>query len=284
MKRAINIVVISDVHLGIYGCHAKELLDYLKNIKPSVLVLNGDIFDIWQFNKRYFPTEHLQVINRIIKMASLGTKVYYITGNHDEKLREFSNLNLANIHILNQLELIVNGKKYWFFHGDVFDISINHTKLMAKLGGLGYDTLIRLNRYINSWRTYLGMEKISFSKRIKHSVKEAVKFIQNFEELSIQAALKKEVDYVVCGHIHQPTIKVEKRSGKTVTYLNSGDWVENLTALEYNFGKWSIYEYENDVICTPNPKLQLKEDNLKMKVPLNINGELVFAPLEVMNY
>jgi UDP-2,3-diacylglucosamine pyrophosphatase LpxH len=284
MKRAIDIVVISDLHLGTYGCHAKELLDYLKAIKPDVLVLNGDIFDIWQFNKRYFPNEHLQVINRVIKMASLGTKVYYITGNHDEKLREFSNLKLANIHILDQLELIINGKKYWFFHGDVFDISINHTKLVAKLGGLGYDTLIRLNRYINAWRTYFGWEKISFSKKVKHSVKEAVKFIQNFEELSIQAALKKEVDYVVCGHIHQPSIKVETRQNKTVTYLNSGDWVENLTALEYNFRKWSLYEYETEIIAVNNKRLEVLEEKKKMKLKPDITQQPEFEPLAIMNY
>ena len=284
MKRNIDIVVISDVHLGTYGCHAKELLEYLKSIKPDILVLNGDIFDIWQFNKRYFPTEHLQIINRLIKMASQDTKIYYITGNHDEKLREFAHLTLANIQVLNQLELMVNGKKYWFFHGDVFDMSIKHTKLMAKLGGLGYDTLIRLNRYINAWRTYFGMEKISFSKRIKYSVKEAIKFIKNFEEMSIQAAIKKEVDYVVCGHIHQPTIKLETRGKKSVIYMNSGDWVENLTALEYKYGKWSLYEYEEDIMPVENPKLKVVELKNKHKSIPNLAHEAAFEPLAVVHY
>lgn len=284
MKRAVDIVVISDVHLGTYGCHATELLEYLKSIKPDLLVLNGDIFDIWQFNKRYFPTSHLQVINRVIKMAATGTKVYYITGNHDEKLREFSDLQLSNIHVLDQLELIVNKQKYWFFHGDVFDISINHTKLVAKLGGFGYDSLICFNRYVNAWRSYFNLEKISFSKRVKSRIKEAVKFIQNFEELSIDAAIKKGVDYVVCGHIHEPTIRLVERHGKRITYLNSGDWVENLTALEYSFGKWLLYEYETDITHVSNPKLMVnKSKKLRPQLP-KLTQKSDFEPLGMVNF
>lgn len=265
MKRELDIAVISDLHLGTYGCHAKELLSYLKSIKPEILVLNGDIIDIWQFKKSYFPKEHLQVIYRILKMAADGTTVYYLTGNHDEKLRAFSNLKIANIHLRDQLELMIGGKKYWFFHGDVFDASVNYTKIFAKAGALGYDTLIRLNRIINKARAYLGFEKVSFSKKIKYSVKEAVKFIQNFEELAIKAAIKKECDYVVCGHIHRPIIKEEKIQQHYITYLNSGDWVEHLTALEFRFGKWEIYEYDEDIHLAANPKLNVPSKEIKSK-------------------
>lgn len=273
MKRVIELVVISDVHLGTYGCHAKELALYLKEIQPEILILNGDIIDIWQFNKRYFPIEHLQVINRILKMASNGTKVYYITGNHDEKLRQFAPLKVANIELCNQLELILRGQKYWFFHGDVFDASVNYSKWFAKLGGWSYDFLIRLNKSINVMRAYLGYEKTSFSQKVKYGVKEAVKFIQNFEEIALETALKKEVDYVVCGHIHRPIIKNEEHKGKNITYLNSGDWVEHLTSLEFDEGVWSIYKFDEEAHVKPNVKLIVKEPKSKAKV--NDEDELV---------
>ena len=139
MKRKVDIAVLSDIHLGTYGCHAKEVLQYLNSIKPKKLILNGDIFDIWQFRKRYFPKSHLLVIKKILSLAAKGTKVYYITGNHDEKLRRFSDTKMGNIYILDKLVLNLDGKKAWFFHGDVFDASIQHTKWIAKMGGWGYD-------------------------------------------------------------------------------------------------------------------------------------------------
>ena len=135
-------VVISDVHLGTFGCHAKELLNYLNSIKPKTLVLNGDIIDIWQFRKSYFPAVHLKVIKKIISLAGKGTKIYYITGNHDEMLRKFSDTTMGAFSILDKLVLELDDKKAWIFHGDVFDVSVQHSKWIAKLGGLGYDYLI----------------------------------------------------------------------------------------------------------------------------------------------
>ena len=243
MKRKLDIVVLSDIHLGTYGCHAKEVLHYLNSIKPKKLILNGDIFDIWQFRKRYFPKSHLLVIKKILALAAKGTKVYYITGNHDEKLRRFSDTKMGNIYILDKLVLNLDGKKAWFFHGDVFDASIQHTKWVAKMGGWGYDLLILLNRLINVILVKLGREKYSLSKKIKNSVKSAVKFISNFETTATELAIENEFDYVICGHIHQPQIrKVTTPKGET-TYMNSGDWIENLTALEYHNEQWRIYYY-----------------------------------------
>ena len=120
LKRKVEIAVLSDIHLGTYGCHAKEVLHYLNSIKPKKLILNGDIIDIWQFRKRYFPKAHLQIIKKVIALATKGTQVYYITGNHDEKLRKFSDAKMGNIQIVDKLILNLNGKKAWFFHGDVF--------------------------------------------------------------------------------------------------------------------------------------------------------------------
>ncbi|MEP0134033.1 MAG: UDP-2,3-diacylglucosamine diphosphatase [Eudoraea sp.] len=245
-KRNIDVVVISDVHLGTFGCHAEELMAYLSSIKPKKLILNGDIIDIWQFNQHYFPASHLRILKKIISMASKGTEVIYITGNHDEMLRKFSNTYVGNFSIHDKLVLNLDGKKAWFFHGDVFDISILHAKWLAKLGGYGYDILLRLNRLINWFLTKLGKEKYSLAKKIKNSVKKAIKYIDNFERTAIETAIAKGYDYVICGHIHQPKKEIlETKNGKC-TYLNSGDWVENLTALEYSFKRWKIYNYSYD--------------------------------------
>jgi len=246
IKRKLDIVVISDVHLGTYGCQAKPLLVYLNSIAPKHLILNGDIIDIWQFNKHYFPKTHLKVLKKIISMAANGTKVTYITGNHDDLLRKFSDVSFGNISIVDKLLLKIDGKKMWFFHGDVFDASIQNAKWIAKLGGYGYDFLILINSFINWGLKHMGKEKFSLSKRIKNSVKGAVKHVSNFEKTATDLAIDNGYDVVVCGHIHQPKKEIVETSKGKTTYLNSGDWVENLTALEYRFKRWKLYHYKED--------------------------------------
>ena len=244
-KREVEIVVISDVHLGTYGCHAKELLKYLKSIKPKTLILNGDIIDIWQFSKRYWPETHMKILRKIMKFVVEGVNVYYLTGNHDELLRKFADMHLGTFHLQNKLVLELDGKKAWFFHGDVFDVTMQHSKWLAKLGAVGYDTLILLNSFTNWLLTAMGREKMSFSKKIKAKFKDAVKFINQFEQTAADLAVSKEYQYVICGHIHQAEMReiiATDNPGK-VLYLNSGDWVENLTALEYNKGAWEIFKY-----------------------------------------
>lgn len=244
--REVELVVISDVHLGTYGSRAEELNAYLKTIKPKKLILNGDIIDIWQFSKRYFPLSHLKVIKRITSFVSEGVEVYYITGNHDEMLRKFKGFKVGSFEIVNKVILDLNGKKTWFFHGDVFDVTMKHSKWLAKLGGKGYDLLILINTMVNWISARFGGEKLSFSKKIKDNVKSAVKFINNFEEVVAEIAAEQEFHTAVCGHIHQPTIKQLTSNDSEVLYLNSGDWVENCTALEYDDGSWSLYRFSED--------------------------------------
>lgn len=242
-KRSVEVVVISDVHLGTYGCHANELVRYLSSIKPKILVLNGDIIDIWQFRKSYFPASHLKVIKKIISMSTKGTKVHYLTGNHDEFLRKFTDLHLGNLNLVNKLVLELDGKKAWIFHGDVFDASITHAKWLAKMGGWGYDFLILLNRFLNFLLKQIDKQPYSLSQKIKSNVKSAVKFISDFENICIDLAIEKKYDYVICGHIHEPKLQVVETLKGSTTYLNSGDWIENLTALEYHKKSWKIYKY-----------------------------------------
>jgi len=242
-RRAVDIVVISDVHLGTYGCHAKELCQYLKSIQPGMLILNGDIVDMWQFSKNYFPKEHMQVVKEIISLATKGVPVHYITGNHDELLRKFSGFQLGQLSISNKIILDVDGKKTWIFHGDVFDVTMQHAKWLTKLGAIGYDLLILINASVNFLLKKLGKEKISLSKKIKNSVKSAVKFINNFESTCADIAINNGYDYVLCGHIHHPEIRMMQNEHGKVCYMNSGDWVENLTALEYHQKEWTLYQH-----------------------------------------
>lgn len=245
-KREVDIVVISDVHLGTFGCHAKELLKYLKSIKPGMLILNGDIIDIWQFSKSYWPEAHMKVVRRILKFVTEGVPVYYLTGNHDEMLRKFTDFNLGTFQLLDKIVLNIDGKKAWIFHGDVFDVTMQHSKWLAKLGAIGYDTLILINSLTNWFLTLIGRPKLSFSQKVKARFKDAVKFINQFEQTAADLAVDKSYRYVICGHIHQSGIREIESTKKTgsVLYLNSGDWVESLSALEYHKGNWTIFKYD----------------------------------------
>ena len=271
-KRQADVVVISDLHLGTYGCHAAEIINYLKNISPRILILNGDIIDGWQFSKRYFPSTHIQVIKEIMNLLSKGTRVIYITGNHDEILRRYSDLQIGSFKLTDKLVMEIDGKMIWVFHGDVFDASTKGTaKLLAKLGGHGYDLLILLNRLINWCLKKMGREKMSFSKKVKNSVKKAVAWISDFEQTAAELAIEKKYDYIICGHIHHPQKRViETKKGK-VTYLNSGDWVESLTALEYHQGEWNIYQYDEKEFASVNksdlkkiPELNVVTDEVEL--------------------
>ncbi|MDO6390110.1 UDP-2,3-diacylglucosamine diphosphatase [Pontibacter sp. BT731] len=246
-KRKVEVAVISDVHLGTYGCHAKELLAYLKSIHPDVLILNGDIIDIWQFSKNYWPASHMKVVKYLMGLITKGTSVYYITGNHDEMLRKFDGFQMNSFQIANKLVLELDGKKAWFFHGDVFDVTMQHSKWLARLGAQGYDMLILLNRMVNFCCLKLNRDKVYLSRNIKNRVKSAVKFINNFEKTAADIAIANSYDYVVCGHIHQPEKRDITNIEGRVTYLNSGDWIENLTALEYRNGDWSLYKFREDL-------------------------------------
>lgn len=261
-KRDVELVVLSDIHLGTYGCHAEDLLRYLKTINPKKIILNGDIIDMWQFSKRYWPKSHMQVVKHITGLLARNTKIVYLTGNHDEMLRKFSGFKIGSFQIDNKVVLKLNGKRAWIFHGDVFDVTMRYSKWLAKLGAIGYDTLILINTFVNWCLIRLGREKISLSKRVKDSVKSAVKFINDFEKIAADIAIENAYDYVVCGHIHHPEIKKITTEKGEIVYLNSGDWIENLTALEFDNGTWRIYKYRDD------PKAQA------VKLPKRFNEKL----------
>jgi UDP-2,3-diacylglucosamine pyrophosphatase LpxH len=283
-KREVDIVVLSDIHLGTYGCHATELLQYLKSIKPKTVVLNGDIIDIWQFSKRYWPATHMMVVKQLIGFIAKDVPVYFIPGNHDEMLRRFKGFQLGSLKITNKLSLKIDKSRVWIFHGDVFDVVMKNSRWLAKLGAVGYDLLILINRVVNYFSEKTGRGKISFSKKIKNTVKSAVKFVNNFEETVCDIAVENNYDYVICGHIHHPEIKSVNTPNGAVTYMNSGDWIENLTALEYSNGHWSIYKYFDDPVAQSldiNKKKHEKETSKTMmdSLILELNMKQVKDPV-----
>jgi UDP-2,3-diacylglucosamine pyrophosphatase LpxH len=247
-KRKVDVVVVSDVHLGTYGCHAKELLEYLNSVEPQTLVLNGDIIDIWNFRKHYWPDSHMAVIKRIMEFVASGVSVIYLTGNHDELMRRFSGLKLGNFQLRDKVVMDLDGQKCWIFHGDVFDVTMRHSKWLARLGAVGYDILILINRFVNFLLEKAGRGKISLSKRIKDSVKSAISFVDDFERTATDLAIENGYKYVICGHIHKPQIRNCSNDIGSCTYLNSGDWVENLTALEYANSQWKLHRYQQAAV------------------------------------
>ena len=248
--------MVSDLHLGMRGCHADTILAYLKSIEPEVLILNGDIIDIWQFKKKYFPPSHMQVVRELLSMIARGKKVYYITGNHDELFRRFIGFKVGNFELVNKVVLELDGQRAWFFHGDVFDVTMQYSKWLTKLGSKGYDLLIWFNQLINGISMRLGHGRISLSKKVKESVKGAVQYINQFETVAAEIAISNGYDYVVCGHIHQPADRTISTEKGQVRYLNSGDWVENCTALEYHEGQWRIHHQPDAAIDSTKPSVQ----------------------------
>jgi UDP-2,3-diacylglucosamine pyrophosphatase LpxH len=174
----------------------------------------------------------------------LGTEINYITGNHDDRLRRHSGVILGGLSLKDSLQLNIDGKEHLFLHGDMFDMIVQNNRWISILGGYSYDLLILLNRLVNKSLTFFGKEPMSFSKKVKNSVKGAIKFINNFEQTVVEYAKERDIDTVVCGHIHQPKIKTYVTDNAPITYLNSGDWVENCTALEYQNKKWELYQFK----------------------------------------
>ncbi|PWD98940.1 UDP-2,3-diacylglucosamine diphosphatase [Marinilabilia rubra] len=249
-KRNLKAVVISDAHLGTYSSKANQLHSYLKTIQPETLVLNGDIVDVWRFSRRYFPTSHLRVIRYLFKLAERGTKIIFIPGNHDEVGRRFTGVDFGHFRIDNKIVLTLDGKSSWIFHGDVFDVVMHHSKWLAKMGAMGYGILSGINRMVNRFLQFFGKSPVSLAAKIKDKVKGGKKeAVTDFEAMVSRLAIRKGYHYVICGHIHRPAKKRIKSASGAITYLNSGDWVDHMTALEYENNDWHLRYWnqeEND--------------------------------------
>lgn len=252
-KRPVDVVVLSDLHLGTYASKAKEVVAYLRSISPRMLILNGDIIDMWQFSKHYFPAAHLTVLQEIFGLLSSGTRVIYITGNHDEPLRRYSDMQLGNFQLTDKMVIEINNKMTWIFHGDVFDhTTSSQARFWGKLGSNGYALLLGFNRLINNCLRLIGRDKVSLSKKIMEQFHKRITKIDAFEKMIAGIAIEKKYDCVICGHIHQPRHRTITTEQGSVTYLNSGDWVEHMTSLEYYEDNWHLYTYDEKKIKAEN--------------------------------
>ena len=225
-------VWISDIHLGTKDCKAKELLDFIKHCRTQKIYLVGDIIDGWALKKRWFwPQEHNDVIQKLLRQARKGTEVIFIPGNHDEFARQFCGLNFGGIQVRHDdVHVTADGKKLWVTHGDLYDNIMQYARWIAFIGDRAYTFALWLNRAFNRIRLKLNYPYWSLSQYLKHKVKAAVSCITAFEDLLIREAKIKQCDGVVCGHIH----KAELRIIDHITYANDGDWVESMTALIEN--------------------------------------------------
>lgn len=237
-------VVISDVHLGSEHSKVEELTAFLKSVDCDKLILNGDIIDGWKLQRNPFgrwKQSYTDLVKVMMKMMeNHGTQVIYVRGNHDDFLDKIVPLNLLNINIVSDYVHHSAGKRYYVTHGDIFDNITTHMRWLAKLGDYGYTFLLWLNKVVNERRRKSGKPYYSFSQSVKHRVKSAVSYISDFERELAQLAETRHFDGVICGHIHQCA---DVHYGD-VHYLNSGDWVESLSALlEYEDGRWEIYRH-----------------------------------------
>jgi UDP-2,3-diacylglucosamine pyrophosphatase LpxH/glycosyltransferase involved in cell wall biosynthesis len=236
-------VFLSDIHLGTPSSKAKEVVDFLKHLTCEKLLLNGDIIDGWALKRgSQWLGRHSRVIRKILKMMERdNTEVIYLRGNHDDILERFLPLSFGMMKIGKEhIHVRTNGQRYLVVHGDGFDsVSTNH-KWLASVGAVAYDFLLKVNRVYNLWRSWRGLEFYSISKKIKAKVKSAVSFVDRYEELLQELAQHKKCDGIICGHIHTPQ---DKMVG-SIHYLNSGDWVESLTAIiEHHDGRMELVEY-----------------------------------------
>lgn len=244
-KQRVRTLWISDLHLGTRGCQADKLTAFLKRYECDHLYLVGDIVDGWRLrNGMYWPQAHTNVIRRILTMSKRGTRVTYVTGNHDEFLRRYSGLLLGNITLVDEaVHHTADGRQLLIVHGDQFDVIIRCHRWLAFLGDHAYELSLVLNRWFNHWRSRLGYGYWSLSAYLKQRVKKAVNFISDFEDALAHECVKRGYQGVVCGHIHH----AEVRRVGGIDYHNCGDWVESCTALiEHWDGHIELFQWQEE--------------------------------------
>jgi UDP-2,3-diacylglucosamine pyrophosphatase LpxH len=244
-EQRLRSIFISDLHLGTQGCQARALLSFLKANPSDNLYLVGDIIDGWQLRRRwYWPQEHNDVVQKILRRVRKGCRVVFVPGNHDEFVRHFVDHHFGGVEVVSEaVHTTADGRRLWVVHGDLYDGVIQYAKWLAYLGDTLYEFTLRLNRHFNSLRARLGLPYWSLSQYLKHRVKGAVNFISSFEEALAAEARKRGLDGVVCGHIH----RAEMRVIDGILYCNDGDWVESLTALvEHQDGRLEILHWPDE--------------------------------------
>ena len=243
--RRFRTIFLSDIHLGTRGCKAEFLLDFLKHTEADTIFLVGDIVDGWRLKKSwYWPQAHNDVVQKLLRKARKGTKLYYVPGNHDEAFRGYCGVHFGGVEVVSDFVYETpEGKRYLILHGDAFDGIVRYHRWLAHLGDWAYNAALTINNWYNHARRRLGFDYWSLSAFLKLKVKNAVKFIADFENAVVEEARRRGVDGVVCGHIHHAEIK----DIGGILYCNDGDWVESCTALvEHQDGRLEILRWAEE--------------------------------------
>ena len=258
--REFRTVFLSDIHLGTEDSKVAEVLDFLKQVRCRRLVLNGDIIDGWALRRgSKWRKRHSRFIRKVLKKAERDDmEIVYCRGNHDDILDRFLPIEFGPVRCVKEfVHEAADGRRYLVVHGDGFDSVSTHHKWLAWLGAVGYDSLLGINRLYNRWRAWRGMEYFSLSKKVKAKVKSAVSFVDQYERQLQDHARRRKCDGIICGHIHTP----EDKEVGGVRYLNSGDWVESLTAVvEHTDGKMELVRYEDFVRAGLEQVLAVREE------------------------
>jgi len=234
-------IIVSDIHLGTNDSKTKEFLHFLRTHETKLLILNGDIVDGWALERgSTWKKSHTAVIQELLHL-SRHIPIVWLPGNHDEFLRSIVPFEIGNIRLVEEYEYTSpTGSRYLIFHGDVLDVFTSRFKWIGKIGSIGYNWLLWVNTLYNHYRKWRGLPYFSLSKKIKHNIKAAVNFIEDFEVNAVRRAKKRNFDGVICGHIH----KHESCVVEGLQYLNSGDWVESMTAILIDkHGHITLYEH-----------------------------------------
>ena len=253
---------VSDIHLGTRACQAEMLLDFLRHNDADTIYLVGDVVDFWRIRRgAVWLQSHNDVLQKLLRKVRKGTRIVYIPGNHDEGLREYCGTKFGGIEIERQaVHETSAGKRYLIIHGDEFDVVVRYAKWLAFLGDRGYEFALWLNWPLNFVRRHLGFGYWSLSSYLKYRVKSAVNFIGDFEKNLAEEAKRRNVDGVICGHIHHASTC----NFGAVHYLNTGDWVESCTAIgETAAGEFEMIRWLDDVrarvpVETTEPAVKLK--------------------------
>ena len=256
-KTRYRAIFLSDIHLGTKGCQTERLIGFLKAHDCETLYLVGDIIDGWRLKSTfYWPQSHNNVLRRLFTLMKRGTRVVFVTGNHDEFLRKYSDLEIGNLRLVDQADHEpADGRRLLVVHGDQFDVITRYHRWLAFLGDVSYNILLRLNRHLNGARARFGYGYWSLSAWIKRRVKQAVNYVSRFEEAVAYQCRRRGFDGVVCGHIHHAEIATYNG----VTYMNCGDWVESCTALvedatgEFKIIHWSVDTLDSAVLPYSEP-------------------------------
>lgn len=239
-EREVEVAVVSDLHLGTAAARVAELDDYLAGIRPRVLVLNGDVFDLWHFKSSRWCARHEAIVARVIALAAQGTAVHYLVGNHDEALRPWVGRSFAGVRLDERLELEVGGERLLFCHGDAFDDGRCARSWLSWVGDKFYDGCSALDRQVARGFRALGWRPRSVVGWSKDRLPQATRYIAAYERRCLAGAAAQGFDGVVCGHIHRARLHAEVVADRVVSYRNSGDWVDSMTALEYGVNGWRI--------------------------------------------